>query len=150
MRYLSVKTIHFPVKATGDLHRGDRRRIVAKIEAYAKTGAGEILVVLPLAEYEALVESSDIAAHKKAMASLARGETELPTAEETMARVEAPRPLKFWRKKRGPTQSALAASAGISQNYLSELEKGGRKGDPALFKKLAKLLKVPIEALIED
>ena len=62
----------------------------------------------------------------------------------------APTPLAFWRRKRGLTQTQLAEHVGISQNYVASLEKGDRKGDPALFKKLATALAVPMENLIAD
>jgi transcriptional regulator with XRE-family HTH domain len=58
-------------------------------------------------------------------------------------------PLAFWRKKRGMTQTALAAAVGISNSYLSGLESGSRKGDPALSLRLARALKVRMEEIVE-
>ncbi len=114
------------------------------------TPGGETLIVLPLADYEALVDAADIASAKAAIAAVARGEIEPLTAEEVAAAIEAPTPLAFWRKKRGLTQAALAAKTGISQNYLSGLEGGARKGDPSHFKRLAAALRVRMEDLIAD
>ncbi|MHB8885181.1 MAG: helix-turn-helix domain-containing protein [Methylovirgula sp.] len=111
-----------------------------------KTPKGETLVVLPIEEYEALVDAAD---HAKALAALAGGEETL-THAEVQALLEAPTPLAFWRKKRDLTQTVLATAAGISQNYVAALEKGDRKGDPALFKKLAAALNVTIEDLVAD
>lgn len=37
----------------------------------------------------------------------------------------------FWRKKRGKRQTQLAAGAGVSRNFLSDLERGKAKGDVA-------------------
>jgi transcriptional regulator with XRE-family HTH domain len=57
-------------------------------------------------------------------------------------------PLAFWRKKRGKTQSQLAADIGVSQNFLSDLERGKAKGDVTLYAKLARYLGVQIEDLV--
>ena len=47
------------------------------------------------------------------------------------------------------TQADFAASVGISQNYLSEIENGRRKGPAELQKKFARALGVPIDLLID-
>ena len=96
-------------------------------------------------DYEILRDGRDAALHRRTMDAAARGEIEWLTPEETLAFVAAPTPLAFWRAKRGMTQTALAAEAGISQSYLASLEAGKRKGDPALFKRLARALKVRID-----
>ena len=108
--------------------------------------AGEELVVLPRQDYEDLV---DALAASKAHASIAAGE-ELLTSEETAAYVAAPSPLAFWRKKRGLTQEMLATSAGVSQNFLSDIERGKAKGDVTLYIKLAKRLGLAVEDLVVD
>src|SRR5438105_12011102 len=97
--------------------------------------SGEELVVLPRGDYEDLV---DALAARKVDAALAAGREELLTAEETAALVAAPAPLAFWRKKRGKTQAQLAAEIGVSQNFLSDLERGKAKGDVTLFARLAR------------
>ncbi len=50
----------------------------------------------------------------------------------------------------GLTQAALAAAVGISQSYLAGLEAGSRKGDPALFLRLARALSVRMEDIVSD
>jgi DNA-binding XRE family transcriptional regulator len=109
--------------------------------------SGEELVVFPRRVYEDLV---DALAARKVDAALAAGREELLTAEETAALVAAPTPLAFWRKKRGKTQSELAAEIGVSQNFLSDLERGKAKGDVSLFGKLARRLRVQMEDLAPD
>ncbi|HXW27594.1 MAG TPA: helix-turn-helix transcriptional regulator [Xanthobacteraceae bacterium] len=109
--------------------------------------SGEELIVVPRRDYEDLV---DALAARKVDAALAAGDEELLTAEETAALVAAPAPLAFWRKKRGKTQSQLAAAVGVSQNFLSDLERGKAKGDVTLFLKLARCLDVTIEDLVPE
>jgi DNA-binding XRE family transcriptional regulator len=106
--------------------------------------SGEELVVLPRRDYEDLV---DALTARKVDAALAAGREELLTAVETAALVAAPTPLAFWRKKRGKTQSQLAADIGVSQNFLSDLERGKAKGDVTLYGKLARCLDLSIDDL---
>ena len=109
--------------------------------------SGEELVVVPRRDYEDLV---DTAIARKAEAALAFGREELLSAEETAALVAAPAPLAFWRKKRGQTQAQLAAGIGVSQNFLSDLERGKARGDVTLYAKLARYLDVNIEDLVPE
>jgi DNA-binding XRE family transcriptional regulator len=107
--------------------------------------SGEELVVLPRADYEDLI---DALAARKVDAALAAGEEELLSAAETAALVSETSPLAFWRKKRGKTQSQLAAEVQVSQNFLSDLERGKAAGDVKLYARLAERLQVQIEDLV--
>lgn len=109
--------------------------------------SGEELVVLPRSDYEDLV---DTLAARKVEAALTAGREELLSAEEAAALLAAPVPLAFWRKKRGKTQSQLAAEVGVSQNFLSDLERGKAKGEVRLYSKLAQRLGVQIEDLVPE
>src|ERR1700733_6126428 len=57
----------------------------------------------------------------------------------------AVRVIREWRDM---IQGELAVAVGISQNYLSEIETGRRKGPAELQKKLARALAVPMDLLI--
>jgi DNA-binding XRE family transcriptional regulator len=109
--------------------------------------SGEELVVVPRRDYEDLVDAS---VARRADAALASGREELLTAEETAALVAASAPLVFWRKKRGKTQTQLARLVGVSQNFLSDLERGKATGDVTLYAKLARCLDVSIDDLVLD
>jgi DNA-binding XRE family transcriptional regulator len=109
--------------------------------------SGEELVVLPRRDYEDLVD--DLAA-RKIEAALAGGREELLSAEETAALVAAPTPLAFWRKKRGRTQSQLGAEIGVSENFLSKLERGEANADMTVYGKLAQSLQVLIDDLVSE
>jgi transcriptional regulator with XRE-family HTH domain len=64
-----------------------------------------------------------------------------------MAELGGAHPVKAWREHRGLTMQALADAAGVSKPYISQIEGGKRAGTAATLKKLAKVLKVPLDAL---
>ena len=106
------------------------------------------MAILPLSDYEALIDAIDAAQAIAEAGAVARGDVETLTSDETSALIDAATPLAFWRVKRGLTQAELATAIGISQSYVAALESGARKGDPALFLRLSQALKVPLEQLI--
>ena len=112
------------------------------------TPTGEKMAILPLSDYEALIDAIDSAQALAEAGSVARGDVETLTSDEASALIDAATPLAFWRVKRGLTQAELATAIGISQSYVAALESGARKGDPALFLRLSQALKVPLEHLI--
>jgi DNA-binding XRE family transcriptional regulator/mRNA-degrading endonuclease RelE of RelBE toxin-antitoxin system len=114
------------------------------------TPAGEELVLISRADFEAMQDAMDAAAYARTADSLARGEQETLTPEEAAQAIDAPTPLAFWRAKRGVTQKALAEAAGITQGYVSDLESGRRKGEAAILKRMARRLRVRIDDLIVD
>jgi DNA-binding XRE family transcriptional regulator len=114
------------------------------------TPSGEELVLLARADFETMREMIDAAAHATTMASVARGEQEMLTAQETTAALAAPTPLAFWRVKRGLTQRQLGQTVGVSQSYVADLEAGRRKGEAALIKRLAQALHLRMEDLVLD
>ncbi len=57
--------------------------------------------------------------------------------------------VKAWREHRGLTVEALAAIAGISKPYLSQIENGKRHGTMRVMTSIAKALGVPLDVLAE-
>lgn len=112
------------------------------------TPAGETLVVLPLAEYEDLLDKADILAADKIKADIAAGRDELVPAEITSRLLSGENPVKVWRAHRGMSARDLAEKAGISSPYLSEIESGKKDGSIAVMKKVAKALDVDLDDLI--
>ena len=119
-----------------------------------RTPSGEELVVLPRADYEALLDradhaaedADDIAIYDARKAELAASGIVLPP-EVSAAILRGESRLKAIRNWRGKTQVFLDVTAGISQGYLSDLESGRRKGTPETIAKLAQALNVPVEWL---
>jgi len=119
-----------------------------------RTPSGEELVVLPRAEYEALLEradheaedADDVAIYDARKAELAAGGVVLPP-EVSAAILRGESRLKAIRNWRGETQLHLNFKTGIGQGYLSDLESGRRTGTPETIAKLAQALSVPVEWL---
>ena len=112
---------------------------------------GEELVVLPRAEYEALVERADHEAEDADDVAIydarkAAGGGVLPP-EVSAAILRGETRLKAIRNWRGETQLHLSSKTGIGQGYLSDLESGRRAGTTETIAKLAQALSVPVEWL---
>ena len=126
---------------------------------FIKTESGE-LVVLPRRDYETLVKRAKGTANedegtarivaKSDAALLAGDEIELPAeVAEAIAREE--NPLRVIREWRGMTQMYLGEmKTNIGQSTISALENGSRRGTTAVWKQLAKVLRVPMAVLIPD
>lgn len=111
------------------------------------TPNGETLVVLPLSEYESLIDKADIAAADKTKADIAAGSDELIPSEIVNRLLDGENPVKVWRSHRGMTARELAAKAGISAPYLSEIEGGKKEGSLSAMKAIADALSVSLDDL---
>ncbi len=111
-------------------------------------------VTLSRSEYEALLdrieEAEDVMALDRLEARLAAaGEKEtladyLPI--ERIKRLSAgEHPIRVWRAHRGLTREALAAAAGVSPSYLTEIETWRKPGSFDAIAKLAAALRVSLD-----
>jgi DNA-binding XRE family transcriptional regulator len=127
----NVQFIHTP---GGDdlavLSRNDYERLIA-LAAEAQEDAGASRIVRT--SIRALKEGREVVLPKAVVDRLANGDN----------------PVRVIREWRDMIQGELAVAVGISQNYLSEIETGRRKGPAELQKKFAQALRVPMELLIE-
>jgi DNA-binding XRE family transcriptional regulator len=116
-----------------------------------KTPTGEELVVIPKADYEALLhaaeealeEAADVAIYDERKADL-KTEKPLP-ADVTMEILRGSSRLKALRNWRRLTQAELATTIGVSQGFLSDLESNRRKPSAQTSTMLAKALDIPGE-----
>lgn len=117
-----------------------------------QTPSGDEMVVLPRADYEALLEAaemlSDVAAYDRFKEKLAAGEEELIPSEYVYRMLDGENPVRVWREFRALSAKDLAAAAGISAAYLSEIESGKKEGSFSALRKIAKALKVDLEDII--
>ena len=112
------------------------------------TPSGEILVILPLEEYERLVDAADVAAADRVRSGIVAGRDELVPAEIVNRLIIGEHPIRVWRSHRGLSSRELAASAGLSAPYISEIESGKKEGSVSALKKIAMALGVDVDDLI--
>lgn len=111
------------------------------------TPSGETLVVLPLAEYQSLLDAADIVAADRVSARLRSGGEELVPESVVRRLVQGENPVRVWRAHRGLTARALAEKAGISPAFLSEIETGRKDGSVSVLKRLAEALQTDLDDL---
>jgi DNA-binding XRE family transcriptional regulator len=111
-------------------------------------------VTLTRAEYDALLqqieEAEDLAAVAAAEAREAIFGKEAARADhlpiELVERLFAgEHPVRVWRTHRGLTREGLAAAAGVSPSYLTEVETGRKPGSLDVMIKLTAALRVPLD-----
>jgi DNA-binding XRE family transcriptional regulator len=124
---------------------------------FIRTPEGDDLAVMPRSEYDRLValaaetqeEAGASRIVRNSLRALREGrEVVLPkTMADRLANGEnAVRVIREWRDL---IQGELAVAVGISQNYLSEIETGRRKGPAELQKKFVRKLGVPLDLLVD-
>jgi DNA-binding Xre family transcriptional regulator len=123
------------------------------------TEHGEELIVLTRHEFDRLRartggKSAEDAIEDEVLARIAgtvrkEGGASLPLElwNEIFASTSAVGPIRRFRKM---SQQELAAKAGITQPYLSEIENGKKRGDVKTLRAIAKALKVSLGDLTEQ
>ena len=103
-------------------------------------------MTVPRAEYDALTERledlDDIVAALKA-----GGGQPMPL-EWARRIMEGESPVRVWREFRGLSLRTLAAKAGVSPGYLSEIELGKKPGSVEAYKDLAGALYTSVVWLV--
>src|SRR4051794_14744626 len=124
-----------------------------------RTEGGEELVVIPLSEYEELQRRADEedADEEEWMrrvmaesdAAIARGDDVFLPLEVWRSIDRGDNAVRVLRKHRRLTQAKLAKKVGITQAFLSEIERGRKVGTAETLKAVAKALAVPLSVLVE-
>jgi ribosome-binding protein aMBF1 (putative translation factor) len=121
---------------------------------FKMTNKGEV-AILPRKDYEALAAKArevdeDLGTARlvaRARKEIAAGMPLIP--KEVVDRIaggeNALRALRRWR---GKTQLDITHKTNIGQGYISDLESGRRKGTTAALKKIAEVLKVPLDLIV--
>lgn len=107
--------------------------------------------ILPFDEYQALLDAqeelNDIKDCQRIKTAIALGEEEMVPSEVVDALIEGENPVRVWRNHRNLKQIELAAHAGITPAYLSQIEKGTRTGSIEVLRKLASALNLDLDDL---
>jgi DNA-binding XRE family transcriptional regulator len=110
--------------------------------------------VLPYQEYLRIIEQTemleDIREYDQIKNAIEAGNEELIPAEVVYAILDGANPVRVWREFRGLTQQEVAAKAGISTAYLSQLETGKRAGTPRVLSAIARVLNVDVDDLLSQ
>ena len=105
--------------------------------------------VLPYDVYLQLTEKVemllDIRDYDHVKLAIERGEMEVIPSEVTFALLDGEQPIKVWREYRGLTQQQLAAAAGISVPYLSQIENRRRTGTKEVLLAIARALNLALD-----
>jgi hypothetical protein len=120
---------------------------------FKMTDKGEI-AILPRKEFEVLAAKAREVDEDAGTARLvARARREIASGmpiipKEVVDRICAgENSLRVVREWRGKTQLYISRRTGIGQGYISDLESGRRKGTTAALKKIAGVLKVPLDVI---
>jgi DNA-binding XRE family transcriptional regulator len=100
---------------------------------------------MSLEEYEDLLDAADAADAHRVLAEIEVGRQEWVPGEIVDRLLDGDNRIRVWRDHRGMSGAELAAAAGISGAYLSELEAGKKTGGLATLRKLATALRVDLD-----
>lgn len=121
---------------------------------FKMTNKGEV-AILSRKDYEKLAAKAQEAdedfgtAHlvERARKEIAAGMPLIP--KEVVDRIAGgENTLRVLREWRGKTQLYISHKTNIGQGYISDLESGRRKGTTAVLKKIADVLKVPLDLIV--
>ncbi|MGV3550013.1 helix-turn-helix domain-containing protein [Rhizobium sp.] len=119
-----------------------------------KTPNGEDMIVLSKSDYEALLDraelTEDLAAVDSYRRKLEAGEEEAIPEEFANRLIDGENPIRVYRDLRGLSARELAEKTGISAAFLSEIENGKKDGGVSTLKKIAQVLGVTVDDLIDD
>lgn len=108
--------------------------------------AGRKMAVLPVEDYERLVEIAedreDVAAAADAERRRTEGTMEYLPASMVDRILDGENALRVWREYRGMAITELAAQSGYGYSMISKIETGTRQGTVALWNALAAALNV--------
>ncbi|MBB4007132.1 helix-turn-helix domain-containing protein [Allorhizobium taibaishanense] len=105
---------------------------------------GETYVLIPEDDYEDLIDTIKA---ERVMARVRAGEETWPS-ELVYELWETDSRIRTFRTYRNLSVSDLAAAAGISQPYLSEIESGKKTGSVDVLKRIATALKVDLDDIV--
>ena len=115
---------------------------------------GTDMVVLKASDFERLIElaedAEDVVGALAAEARIKAGEGIVPGEVVRLTIVDELHPVAAWRRYRGLTQAALARAAGLSQVWISRIERGGGYGSRETRRKLAAALDAPVWSLEQE
>ena len=121
---------------------------------FKKTDKGEV-AILPRKDYEALIaKAAEADEDARAARLVAHARKEIAADAPLIPKSVIDRiangenPLRVLREWRDVPQLYLSFKTDIGQGYISDLENGRRKGTTEVWKRIAKVLNVPLDLLV--
>lgn len=115
---------------------------------------GTPMIILPAEDFERLLalseDTDDLAAAQAALAGLKAGVGTMPGEVLDLILDNAMTPVAAWRRYRRLSQAELARRAGLSQVFVSKIERGESHGTPKTRKSLAVALDAPLWSLEDE
>jgi ribosome-binding protein aMBF1 (putative translation factor) len=118
---------------------------------------GTAMVILEASEYARLrrlagedEDVRDVADALKTLAGIREGSGSMPSEVLDLILEDDLTPLAAWRRHRGLSQSELARRTGLSQVWISRIERDGGYGSRNTRRKLAAALDAPLWALEDE
>lgn len=108
----------------------------------------EKTVTLTRSEYDALVQRCDELEDRLAAVDADDG-VRIPHSV-ALAVMDGERPMLAFRKHRGVTLRQLSDKTGVAVSYLSEIERGRKRGSAAALARIAGALGTTIDALLVE
>ena len=122
-----------------------------KTQFIEKNGKPEF-VVLPLEEYDALIEEledlQDLRDFDIAMKKIEEGKDTLVPSSVVYRIIDGVHPLKVWREYRKLRLNELALHCNVSSSAISQIENGKREPSVKLLKCIAEILDVDLADLV--
>lgn len=107
--------------------------------------------VIPIAEWRCIAERLEDLDDAAEIAAIRSDPTRRRVPGEVIrAILDGMSPARAWREHRGLTQKALAERAGLAAGYLSQIEAGRRQGTVGILSRLARVLEVDLDDLVDD
>ncbi len=133
---------------TGAKSIGELENPMRKVQIIRNERDEPAFAVVPWADYEALTagRSEDDALIARGRA--ARGDESFP-ADVAKRLAKGEPPLKVFREWRKLSQGELGRAANVAPHYISQIERGERGMGKATARKLAPVLRVSLEALLD-
>ena len=115
---------------------------------------GTEMIVMTADAYDRLrafaEEGEDIADARAIRDRISGGEGTIPSEVLSLILDQDMHPIAAWRQHRGLSQAGLARRSGLSQVWISRIERGGGYGSRETRRKLAEALDAPMWALDQD
>ena len=123
---------------------------MSRVQFILREGQPEY-AILPYNLYLKLLEDAETVENIRVRGTkrVIKAEKETVPGQLTPARLYGENLVKVWRERRKLSQKALAAQAGISTGYLSQIESGKRTGSAETLRAIADAMNLSLDDIVD-